>query len=154
MYNNAKEISALAEEIKSRGVKVSAELADYDSHGHIYQLHVGLTDEQLINRQRDEDKTVSTFFDNNTLSVCLYEFFSDSYACKQIAKWLLESDEDEKEFEYFHEEYVGKILLPNGALKKVDEFRLVFRRKGDYEYRNVNTGLPFDIKNAYPVLNK
>lgn len=119
--------------------------------------HIGRTDEDLVKRARDRKEegkglTCSTFFSENEANLAIWEFFNDAYALSSVTKWLEKSsDKSEKEFDYdldSEEEYIGKVLLPNGALKKTRSFRIVLIKNED---RNGAAEMPFTIKNLYPV---
>ena len=144
--NNSK-IEALASEIQRHGEMVSLATIDMIGGCHISE-HVGLTNEQLVMRQKDRGgKVCSTFDDENAVNICLSDYFEFPYTAKKLAKWVLDySAETRLEERGFIDESnpIGRMIKKNGAILKVSGYCIVLQ-KVDVDYRNPHTGLPFDI---------
>ena len=130
---------------------------DISSGMHVSTHHVGLSDEELLRRQKqDRQGFVSSFVDENTVNVCLYEMFSDEYFLEKELIPFLSAAAEKMEFEYdsFDCDTVGRVVLPNGGILEVNSFRIVLSKSlaGGGE-RDINTGMPFSVITMFPVKN-
>lgn len=131
-------------------------LANIDiSNGmHVTTYHVGVSDEEMRRRQKQDRKAVvSSFTDENIVNVCLYQMFSDVYFLdKELIPFLLNNAVHELEFEYdlYDCDTVGRVALPNGGVQDTSIFRVVLNKnlKAD---RDFYTGMPFTVVTMYPI---
>lgn len=148
MANTKPEVITMAQEIQRKGELVNYELLDFASGGHLSMLHVGMTDEELVKRLKSEG-TCSTFTDKNCVNIALSELFSDPYAARLIAEWVIDPTAlPRKKFDGFANDKLGRMIRKNGAIVSCDAFAFIFQ-KHDEDYRNKITGLPFDVVTAY-----
>lgn len=131
--------------------------ADMSNGMHISTYHVGLSDEELLRRQKQDRKAVvSSFTDANTVDVLLYDLFSDEYFIeKNLVPYLRDNFVMEKEFENFSfDGSIGRAVLPNGGIKNVSTYRIVLTKNicGGGE-RDANTGMPFSVVTMYPIVD-
>lgn len=137
-------------EIRRKLVGLNYATIDIANGGHSSTLHIGLTDEDLVRRQRQGGKkTVSSFYSNTVFDACIYTFLDINI--KAVAEWLA----DESDLDRFveedilpTEEMVGKVLLPNGGILNTHMFRVVFQKN---DRRTGAAGMPFDVVNMYPI---
>lgn len=109
---------------------------------HYVENFVGSDCEDFPNRMKAER---FTFFNRDTVSLALREMFTDPYVIKKIAKncCILEADERFTE-EYDVEIPLGKCMLEDKSLVVTSIVQAVIKVR-DYDDRNDDTGLPFDI---------
>ena len=139
----------LVEEIQRKGEIVNYELFDLACGGHLSMLHVGMTNEELVRRLRQEHKCCSTFTNKNAVNIALSELFGDKYACQMISKWVLDaSASPRREFDGFANCSLGRKIRKNGAIVECEAFIIVLQKQTS-DYRNKITGLPFDIVTMY-----
>lgn len=138
--------------LSKKGV-MSYENVDLASGGHLSAMHVGLTNEFLLRRQRQDSKAVaSSFNDQNDVAKCLARVFSDPYSAKRIAEWVVNGSKSRLVESFWFDEtgVIGRVLYPNGAIFETESFEIVFGKK-DIDYYNKTTGMPFDVITMYPV---
>lgn len=144
------------QEISSKIKNMSYENLDLSNGGHVACLHVGLTDEMLIRRRKEDMRNekirnISTFTDKNSIAIALWDAFNDPYAVKRIAEWTLDiSKSDRFTVETFSDEPIGRVLLLNGAIKKTSAYEIVLQRT-TLGTVDVVTGMPFIVISMYPV---
>jgi len=139
----------MMQEIQRKGELVNYELLDYANGGHLSMLHVGMTDEDLVRRLKSEGNSCSTFTDKNSVNIALSELFSDPYAARLIAEWVIDAAAlPRKKFDGFANDKLGRMIRKNGAIVSCDAFAFIFQKQ-DKDYRNMITGLPFDVVTAY-----
>lgn len=144
-------IESLANEIIRKGELVNYDLIDLAAGGHMSMFHVGLSDEELVKRQKSEHKVCSTFASKNEFNIALDTMFSSRYEARRLAKWVLnDAAKARTTSEDFTDEVLGKVIKKNGAIKKVCAYNFVLQKK-DSDYRNKITGLPFDFVTATVV---
>ncbi len=140
----------LVDEIMRKEEIVNYELLDLASGGHLSMFHVGMSDEELVRRQfQEHGKCCSTFKDKNAINIALSELFEDRYACQMISKWVLDaSATPRKSFDGFSNNKLGRKIKKNGAIVECEAFVFVLQKQTS-DYRNIITGLPFDIVTIY-----
>lgn len=148
----------LTKEIIGKARNMSYENLDLQNGGHIATLHVGMSNEKLLKRMKEERKNISTFESKNDVSVCLWEFFTDEYNVKKaLAKWLDNMGASEREgFNYFTSEQtgnIGRVVLPNGGIRRTDCFRIILQKMPLGE-RDITTGMPFVVISMYPIMEE
>lgn len=140
--------SYLKEEIMRKIAGLNYASIDLNNGGHVSTLHVGITDQELLRRQKQDHKGfVSSFTDENMFDVCIYTFVNDNIDF--IVKWLQKNNADRFAEEYFLDETVGRVVLPNGGIKETECFRVVLSKNED---RTGAAGMPFDVVSMYPVM--
>lgn len=131
-------------------------LANIDiSNGmHVTTYHVGIPDEEMRRRQKQDRKAVvSSFTDENIVNVCLYQMFSDEYFLdKALLPFLINNAVYELEFEYdlYDCGTVGRVVLPNGGVQDTSTFRVILNKNLTAE-RDLYTGMPFTVVTMYPI---
>lgn len=139
-------------EIKRKAVGLNTAALEVRNGGHVSCFHIGLSDQDMVRRQREGKTCVSSFSDENIVNNLLWDFFHDNeYALDTVCAWLEKAQDGErKQFQgcWFGDEPVGRILLPNGAIRKVWSYELVICKKDD---RRGAAEMPFDIVTMYPI---
>ena len=138
--------------LSKRGV-MSYSNIDLACGGHISAMHVGLSNEALLIRQRQDNRSVSsTFNDQNDVAKCLACVFSDLYSVKRIATWIVNGSTNRLVESFWFDEtgIVGRVLYPNGAIFETESFEIVLEKK-DLDYYNLTTGMPFDVITMHPA---
>lgn len=151
-------MNQLENEILRKLDRMNLANADMSNGMHISTYHVGLSDEELLRRKKQDRKSVvSSFTDANTVDVLLYDLFSDEYFIeKNLIPYLRDNSIMEKEFENFSfDGPIGRAVLPNGGIKKVSSYRIVLTKNiyGGGE-RDTNTGMPFSVVTMYPIVDE
>lgn len=145
----------MKEEILRKLDRMSLANIDMSNGMHISTYHVGMSDEEMRRRKRlDRKEVVSSFTDENTVNVCLYEMFSNEYFLQKNLIPFLSGTEEKKQFEFdsFELNTVGRVVLPNGGIVDTNSFRVVVSKSivGGGE-RDINTGMPFSIVTMFPI---
>lgn len=146
-------------EIESKLAMLNLAAIEVCQDRHIRVNHVAKTDEELVKRMRENEKTglkipCSTFFSENDVNNALYEYFSDSYALKKVVKWLEDEgygDRFEDNAYSFNDEPIGRLLRTNGALKNVYSYRIILEKN---DSRNGAAGMPFNVVTLYPIADE
>lgn len=138
----------LKEEVLRKMPGLNYASIDLANGGHVSTLHVGVSDQELLRRQKQDRKGfVSSFTDVNMFNVCIYTFIEDNIDF--IVKWLENNTADRFAEEYFLDQTVGRVVLPNGGIKETECYRVVLSKNED---RTGAAGMPFDVVSMYPVM--
>ncbi len=142
----------MAKEIMRKGSYVNYESLDLAGGLHISCLHIGLTEDQLRARRKEEKKPeCSSFKDVNAFNICIDSLFGSERFAEMATEWIFDPKKpDRHSFVKRATECIGMVAKQNGAVKKTSYFKFVLQRK-DPDYRNKVTGLPFDLVTAMCV---
>lgn len=139
----------LKKEIADKLANLHYASIDLANGGHVSSLHVGLTDQEMLRRQKSEGTKFVSSFDNKVIfNACIYKFVEDNL--EFIVRWLL-NPASEPRFveEYFLDEKVGKVVLPNGGIVSTECFRVVLVKN---DKRDGAAQMPFNVVTMYPVV--
>jgi len=147
----------LAKEIFKKIEALTPENLDYASDDGVLKNHVGRTDEQLIVRSKVIKEDASSFFTKEDLKRCLLDYFNDPNGMKRVVSAVLDDFGGRlggaaTEGVLFDGDPIGRVC--DYETLSVDDtwaYRIVFAFKGNCNYRNRETFLPFDIITIYPV---
>ncbi|YCA45424.1 hypothetical protein M1E11_09650 [Bacillus sp. JZ8] len=114
-----------------------------DDMGHLIDRHVGKTDEQLLQRLK-EDKRIrasSSFTDRATAERIVNKTLSDEENIKEIEKWLDEYPNFPLVLDYYGEEKIGRgIKKKKGIIEDYTNAKIVLKKDGRGSF--ILTGYP------------
>lgn len=154
-----KEKEKLIAEIKNKSSRLDSISVNAAGGYHVLDEHVGCTEEQLINRLKDEHKyVVSSFYSENELNRALQEICNNTVLLKEIVRWLFDEKAEKKDFENETEDNCGIcVRFERETRSYITEetyiYRFSLQRRSDMYDRNPVTGMPFDVKTIFPVMD-
>ncbi len=147
----ASDIRITVEEIQKIGTTLPEESIEIGNGGHTGNLHIGLSEKELIKRAQRCGHAVSSFYTKENMILCIHDYLGDTYALPGIAKWILDYKEDYTRATWrgcYFDKPVGIIAYPDGTVEETSDYIIVVEKQDD-RYKNTRTGLPFDIVTVY-----
>ncbi len=119
------------------------------SGDHANTFHIAVSDRDMLSRQKEEHlRFVSSFTSKKIFDAAIYSFVADNI--DYIVKWLEDDSAKERlEEEYFLEETVGRVVLPNGGIRTTELYHVTLQKNDN---RTGAAEMPFDVVTMFPCL--